>query len=80
MRRVRSTIAAKGDDGEVAMVSKPGGMASTRSPWLIQTSSRLGSPSKSSLPGFASMVAGPYSRCAEASTRPPSSCERSWWP
>ena len=37
-------------------------IASTRSPWLIHTSSRGGRPRKSSQSPFASMVAGPYSR------------------
>ena len=73
MRRARSCTAAKGALAVEATGSKPGGSASTRSPWLIQTSSRAGSPWKSAQSPLASMVAGPYSRCAARSTLPPSS-------
>ena len=48
--------------GVEATGSNPGGSDSTRSPWLIQTSSFPGRPRRSAESPRASMVAGPYSR------------------
>ena len=46
-RRASSPIAAKGELGLRASVWKPGGSASIRSPWLIQTSCSRGVPANS---------------------------------
>ena len=68
-------MAAKGAPSDVAMALKPGGIAVTRSPWLIHTwwrSPFSHTPSNSALGSFTSTKALPNSRWSEASTLPPS--------
>ncbi len=79
-RFARFSMAANGADGVEATGSKPGGSDSTRSPWLIHTSSSAGSPWKSGEAAFTATLAGPYSRWCGCSTRPPSSCAMSCSP
>ena len=74
--------AAKGELPLRPMASKPGGSASTRSPWLIHTCTW--SPGRNSAKGpraeRTSTAALPNSRWALRSMRPPSSLARSWSP
>ncbi len=73
--RPADSTAANGALELLAVTSKPGAAASTRSPWLAQTSCRFARPRKSAEPGsLTSTWAGPNSRSSAGSTVPPSSC------
>ena len=77
MGSLMCAAAAKGELPLRPMASKPGGSASTRSPWLIHTFTR--SPTLNSEKGpraaSTSTSAWPYSRWALRSSLPPSSLE-----
>jgi hypothetical protein len=75
-RRPESAMAATGLLAVRARQANPGGGASTVSPWLIQTgttpAASASTPSKSASRARRRTSAGPYSRCSDGSTFPPS--------
>ena len=74
---------AKGAPGEVPITEKPGARAVTRSPWLIQTSSRPAEKrpeNKGSEVAVGVTQARPNSAWWPASTRPPSWAIIVCWP
>ena len=72
-RQLSSRTAAYGQLADFALTLNPGGIAATRSPWLIQTTNLSGSPLKSSFPGSTVISVLPYSRFSPGWTLPPSS-------
>ena len=68
-------LVADGRVGQFALVAdtrKPAGISETRSPWLIQTMKRSGSPANSGLSGSVRSSVFPYSRLSPGTTWPPS--------